>query len=146
MSFGYSKRESCLGSTSGFSAPGATSGRRRSIEGRRVRGATSTVTGGSSGTDVKKLFLTGIYEFFYQVRVFVRRGWKSLPGTSLVRKLLNYGQNSTITLASLNAIKNFYCCYLQMFEISWSVCSWQAFPVQSNVFGKGQELTLAWNT
>jgi hypothetical protein len=32
--------------------------------------------------------------------------------------------------------KTFYGRILRIFEISWSVCPWQAFPVKSNVWGK----------
>jgi hypothetical protein len=50
---------------------------------------------GSSSTNVMKLFLSVMYGFSYLARVFVRLGWKSLPGTkhsSLVAKFLNYGR------------------------------------------------------
>jgi hypothetical protein len=44
-----------------------------------------------------------ICRFLYYARVFVRHDWKSFPGTkhsSLVQKLVNYGQKSFITLVS----------------------------------------------
>jgi len=34
------------------------------------------------GANVIKLFLSVIYEFSYLAQVFVRLGWKSLPGTN----------------------------------------------------------------
>jgi hypothetical protein len=49
----------------------------------------------------QKKFTAIIYEFFYE-RVFVRLGYISLPNdqqSSLLRKFINYGQKSFITLA-----------------------------------------------
>ncbi len=42
--------------------------------------------------------------------------------------------------------KTFYSRNLRIFFISQSVCTWQAFPAQSNVFGQGQEPTQEWST
>jgi hypothetical protein len=46
--------------------------------------------------------------------------------------------------SAVNVIKTFGGRKLQIFVIS--VCSWQAFPAESIVFGQGQEPTLEWNT
>ncbi len=55
-----------------------------------------------SCVDVKKnFFLSVIYRFSYRARVFVRLCWKSLQGIkhyNLLRKFVNYGQKSFITL------------------------------------------------
>ncbi len=42
--------------------------------------------------------------------------------------------------------KTFYGRKLRIFVISQSVCSWRAFPAQSNVCGQGQEPTHARST
>jgi hypothetical protein len=54
------------------------------------------------GHNVVRLFLSLIYDFLYKL-VFIRLGCKSLPRTnapsSLLSILVNYGQNSFMTLA-----------------------------------------------
>ncbi len=48
-----------------------------------------------------KKFLSVIYGFSYSARVYVRLGWKSLPGTkhySLLQKFLHYWQKSFINI------------------------------------------------
>jgi hypothetical protein len=52
--------------------------------------------------NVIKLFLSVIYGFLYQVRVFVRLDWKKLTNdkhSSLLRKSVIYGQKNFISLA-----------------------------------------------
>ncbi len=50
--------------------------------------------------NVIKLFLSVIYEFLYQARVFVRLGWKGLPGTNTLayyeHTLITYKKNYNI--------------------------------------------------
>ena len=56
--------------------------------------------------------------------MFVRIGWKSLPGTntSLVLKFINYGQKSFITLApGVNVVKLFDRNLL-IFVIGYNIC------------------------
>jgi hypothetical protein len=47
---------------------------------------------------ITTLFLSIIYEVWYQARVFVRLGGKKLAGTNtrLLQKLINYGQEIVV--------------------------------------------------
>ncbi len=69
-----------------------------------------------AGVNVIKLFTVVIYKFSYP-RVFVRIGWKSLSGddhSDVLRKFVNYGQKSFITLAPGVIVIKLFC----MFAIS----------------------------
>ncbi len=67
----------------------------------------------------------------------IRLGWKGMPGKNiLTRKLRTQRvfQNRGKFYNTFN-IQN-----LRMFVISLRVCSWQAFPAYSNVWGKARSL------
>ncbi len=108
-------------------------------------------------SDKLDLFRGRCYKTFFvhDLRIFVLSQsvcpWQTFPAqsnkhSSSVRKSVNHGHKSFITLTQgwSQSYKIFYSQNLQIFEIS--VCPWQAFTAQSNICGLGQEPTLEWST
>ncbi len=65
-----------------------------------------------------------------------RQGWKRLTRdkrSSLLRNFVNYGRKKCYNIDyRAQCYKTFYGNYLRIVVLNQSVCSWQAFSVQSN--------------